>query len=425
MFIIDIFKATTDLFFEMSPYLILGLFFVALLNFFFNKEMILKYVGANNIWSVIIAAMFGVPLPLCSCGVIPTSVFMAKNGASNGAVVAFLISTPQTGIDSIIATYGMLGPIFAIFRPIAALFMGIFGGLIVRYLPEDKKKIDTTKIIETEEINLNKDNTKKFTYSKAKQSLKYAYFEFLDDISSQFIVGLFIAGLITFLIPEDFFAGSGLIRGIPGMLILAAIGIPMYVCATASIPIAISLMLKGFSPGAAFVFLSSGPSTNAASLSIIIKVLGKKIAFIFVGVITVFSIFFGLLLDKIFEFANISPVDSFKHIHSHNMNENDEFMLIISIIFFILILLSLYRKFIKDRLINKELKMENQIATKIKVEGMTCNHCVMNVQRAVSGSNGVTKVNVNLSENAAYVEGDFILAEVVNAIEGVGYKVVN
>lgn len=283
-----ILSATVDMFLEMAPYLLLGLFFVGILHLFFTKELIVRHVGANNFSSVLKAALLGVPLPLCSCGVIPSAVFMAKNGASRGAVISFLISTPQTGIDSIIATYGMLGWVFAIFRPIAAFIMGIIGGISALIFIKDDRVSMTTQKLAIERINstdgidddgcgLPEIDHKKLTIKqKARTMFRYSFVEFLDDISGQFFVGLIISGLIAYFIPAEFFANTSISNGLPGMLLMILIGIPMYVCATASIPIAVTLMMKGFSPGVAFAFLAAGPATNAASLSILIKALGKK-----------------------------------------------------------------------------------------------------------------------------------------------------
>lgn len=417
MFIIDILKVSVQLFFEMAPYLMFGLVFVGLLNLFMTKEIVTKHIGKNNFLSILKAALFGVPLPLCSCGVIPSAVYMSKNGASKPATVSFLISTPQTGIDSIIATYGMLGPIFAIFRPIAAFIMGIAGGLATKSF--DKSAIEQQP--KTMDFPLFTPKEKKDSKYYFQKGIIYPFVEFLDDISSQFLVGLLIAGLITYLIPEDFFAGSILGNGILGMLLMVAIGIPMYVCATASIPIAISLMMKGFSPGVAFVFLAAGPATNAASLTVLLNTLGKKTTFIFVGSISLLAILFGLILDRIFIWGNLNPHLYMSHNHQHGLAGFGILEYSIGGIFLILILMSVYRKFFSKYFIKKDEKMDSQ--TKVLIDGMTCNHCVMNVRNAIN-STGVESVDVNLNENAAYITGNFDAEKIKNAVENIGYKFV-
>jgi hypothetical protein len=432
MFIIDILKETGILFLEMAPYLMLGLFFVGLMNLFFNKDLIIKYLGKDNFWSVLKAAIFGIPLPLCSCGVIPSAVYMSKNGASKSSVVSFLIATPQTGIDSIIATYGMLGWIFAIFRPFAALFMGVIGGTVVGLLSKKQDAINDFSEYKTQnnpascsdkcsdtdnsksELNTSKDN-------KFKTFFNYSFVEFLDDISVQFVIGLLISGLIAYLIPDKFFEGTSVNNGILGMLLMIAIGVPMYICATASIPIAVTLMMKGFSPGVAFVFLAVGPATNAASLTILSNVLGKKITAIYVIMISVTAILFGLLLDQIFVWMDVDNHQFMSHIHNHGGLLSVELQWFIGAVFMALLLASLYRKLILSKIKSKVKKMDS---TTIKISGMSCNHCVANVKKVVAKIQGVTEVDVNLEQGEAYIKGKFDLSSVESAIIDEGYKVV-
>jgi len=432
MFLIEILEETLLLFLEMAPYIMLGLLFVGLLNLFFNKDLIVKHVGKNNFMSVLKAALFGIPLPLCSCGVVPSAVYMSKNGASKGAVVSFLIATPQTGIDSMIATYGMLGWVFAIFRPIAALIMGIAGGTVVRFIrsENDSRTISFQEYKPAEnkfdncecEDDCDDDCDCKIEkqQSKFKTFFQYSFVEFLDDISVQFVIGLFISGLIAYFIPDNFFSGSFLNNGIAGMLLMVLVGVPMYVCATASIPIAVTLMMKGFSPGVAFVFLAAGPATNAASFTIIMNVLGKKIAVTYVAIISVTAIIFGLLLDKIFEYFNLNVHSVMNHTHNHSDMLSAEFKWFVGAIFFTLLAASFYRKFISSKIKRKEKSVE---ATTIKIEGMSCNHCVMNVKKAISEVEGVSEVEVNLAQGEAYIKGNFDLSKICTAIIDVGYNV--
>jgi len=419
--ILAILNEAAKIFADMAPYLLLGIVFAGLLNIFFNKDMVAHQIGKNNLASVFKAALLGVPLPLCSCGVIPSAVYLSKSGASKGSVVSFLISTPQTGIDSIVATYGMLGWVFAIFRPIAALAMGIAGGAVIKFFDKEKN----IKLIDKQFIPNAATAEPSGIKQKIRTAARYSFVEFLDDISSQFIVGVFIACLISFLIPDDFFQKSAINSGIAGMALMVLVGIPMYVCATASIPIAITLMMKGFSPGVAFVFLATGPATNAASLAIIIKMLGKKTTALYLAVIIISSIALGYLLDEIMALTGWNPI-AFAQQHNHS----DGFFPLwlnntIAVIFFILILMSFYRKYIKNRFKSKEATILPINTIKINVEGMTCNHCAANVERAALSNNGVKSAKVNLSEKAVYLEGDFDISSVRLAIENIGYKTVD
>lgn len=425
MVIIGILEEIYHLFLEMAPYLMIGLIFVGILHIFFSKELIVKQIGKNNISSVLKSAIFGIPLPLCSCGVIPSSVYMARNGASKPSVISFLISTPQTGIDSIIATYGMMGWVFAIYRPIAALFMGLFGGLISIFVGKSNNGHSSIepKTNIPENIDIDTFQQSNDFKNKLKKMAKYAFVEFLDDISVQFLIGLVIAGLISYFIPDDFFRDSTINSGFLGMLLMILISAPMYVCATASIPIAVSLLMKGFSPGVAFVFLAVGPATNAASFAIILKVLGKKLALAYLFSIIISAIIFGYILDFIFNYFKIDQTLILSHIHHHNEDSVNILFLTLSIIFFILLIASYYRK-ISEKFINKKEFVMDKSDRILKIEGMTCNHCVMNVEKAIKSVNGVEKVEISLNEKIAKINGDFDIEEVKKNIESVGYRVV-
>jgi uncharacterized protein len=402
---------------SITPYLFLGLVFAGLLHVVFKKDFVAKHLGKNNFFSVIKAAILGVPLPLCSCGVIPTAIFLRKKKASKGATMSFLISTPQTGVDSIIATYGMMGPIFAIFRPIAAFVTGIVGGLVTNFVDKkdeevvqeenDKFECDTCEVEEPHSHT---------GLERIMAGLKYAFVDFLDDITIQLIVGIVIAGFISFLIPDNFFADFGG-EGFVGMLMMIVVGIPLYVCATASIPIAVSLILKGISPGAAFVFLVVGPATNAATIALISKTLGKKLIAIYLTVISVFAILGGYLLNYIFDIFGDSKMMLMDH-----YKEISLFSKLLIAVFSILMFLSIYRK-IHNKFKKPELGGEMPYKTFL-VEGMTCNHCAANVKNSLSNLDGVKDVQVNLAKKNVVVDGEYDQADIKSAIEKAGYKVV-
>lgn len=277
---------------EMSPYLLFGFFMAGLLSVLISPAMVERHLGGRGVWPVVKASLFGVPLPLCSCGVIPVTMSLHKHGASRASAVSFLLSTPQTGVDSILVTYSLLGPVFAIFRPVAAFVTGIVGGALVNLF--DKTPLQTT--------NNNKKNCTDECCRPASKigkiwnGFRYGFITLPRDIAGALVVGLVIAAFITALVPDDFFAEI-LPSGFLAMLIMMAIGIPVYVCASASVPIAAAMMLKGLSPGAAFVFLVTGPATNAASIVIIWKILGRRTAIIYLLTVAVCALAGGLLLD--------------------------------------------------------------------------------------------------------------------------------
>lgn len=410
-------------FVEMSPYILLGISFVAILDLFVSKAFVLNQVSKNNFGSIVKTAIFGIPLPLCSCGVIPTSVYLEKSGASKPSVVSFLISTPQTGIDSIIATYGMLGPVFAIFRPLAAFVMGVIGGLVTLFFQKnDHKNFEKITNINFSEIEV--ENKNATLTQKAKKSLHYAFIEFIDDISLQFLTGLIVAGAIAYFVPDDFFSEVFKGNEILGQILVVIFAVPMYVCATASIPVAMTLMMKGFSPAIAYVFLVAGPVTNAASMTILSKVLGRKLLVIYVFVVIILSIVFGQLLNWIFLATGIDPHMQMKHLHLHMHDASFSFWdYLFAFVFLILLLVSYYRKVFGKI---KGVMMHEQKAKSgvYKIEGMTCNHCAMNVEKAIRSVSGVTNVEVNLSAGLAKIDGTFSTVEIKNAVEAIGYKFV-
>ena len=277
---------------EMSPYLLLGFGFAGLLHVFVPAQVYHRYLSKNDFRSVLWAAMIGVPLPLCSCGVIPTAMSLRKEGASKGATTSFLIATPQTGVDSILATASLLGIPFAIIRPIAALVTALFGGQLVNWATKN----ESLETLGT--LGHGSDERPKGFWNKIKEALKYGYFEMMQDIGKWLMIGLVVAGLITVFVPDDFFLFFN-DKPLLTMLMVLAVSVPMYVCATGSIPIAAALMLKGLSPGAALVLLMAGPACNMASIMVIGKVLEKKTMWVYLFSIILGAITFGLLIDLV------------------------------------------------------------------------------------------------------------------------------
>ncbi len=237
---------------EMAPYLLLGFLIAGLLHVLVPKGFYRKYLSRDNKWAVLWAALLGVPLPLCSCGVIPTAIGLRKENASKGAVASFLIATPQTGIDSILATFSLLGLGFAIVRPVAALITGVCGGLLVnRFAGEEEASSDSSSSCSVESG---------FWLVRV---LRYAFVDLLQDIGGRLVIGLLLAALIQVVVPEGFFLRFGNYPLLQ-MLVILVVAIPMYICSTGSIPVAAALMMKGLSPGAALVMLMAGPAVNLA-----------------------------------------------------------------------------------------------------------------------------------------------------------------
>jgi len=284
-------KGFWDTLAEMSPYLLFGFFVAGVLSVFISAELVERHLGGRGIWPLLKASAFGVPLPLCSCGVIPVSMSLRKHGASKGATISFLLSTPQTGVDSILVTLSLLGPVYAIFRPVAALVTGLIGGGLVQL--SDPQPADAIQPECTDACCSEKEKKPKIV-----RALEHGFITLPADIGKAMLVGLVIAAVISAVVPDDFFAPL-LGGGILAMVIMMALGIPVYVCATASVPVAAALIAKGVSPGVAMVFLMTGPATNAAAFMTIWSVLGKKTAITYIITVAGAAIAAGLLLDRI------------------------------------------------------------------------------------------------------------------------------
>jgi len=309
--IVEFFKALLDLSNAMAPYILFGLAFAGVLHELVPETLVTKHLGKESVSSVIKSTIFGIPLPVCSCGVIPLATSIKKSGASKGATLSFLISTPITGVDSILATYGMFGWVFTLYRAFTSMIIAMVAGILTNIF--DKEEVSKWKATAVEEetapsccsssCSSETQEKKKFSFTKA---MKYAFVTLLGDIAKPLLWGLLLGALITIAIPSNL---SEILIEYSWLsyVIAILIAVPMYVCATASLPIAAALMLSGVSAGAAFVFLSAGPATNTVTIGVVKKMLGTRSLYIYLGSIIIGSIVFGLGLDYIFDISNINP----------------------------------------------------------------------------------------------------------------------
>ena len=278
---------------EMSPYLLFGFLVAGFISVFLSAATVERHLGARRFGSIVKASLFGIPLPLCSCGVIPVAMGLRKHGAGKGASVSFLLSTPQTGVDSIAVTYSLLGPVMAIFRPVTTFLTGVLGGSLVEVFDKEDSLKESERCHDS---CCSAGTSHKKVKFKLVHALEYGFFVLPRSIGGAMLVGLLIAALISAFVPATFFTDT-IGPGWPMMLLMMVVGIPMYVCSTASVPIAAALILKGVSPGAVIVFLMTGPATNAAALATIWKVLGSKSTLIYLGTVIGCALGFGFLLD--------------------------------------------------------------------------------------------------------------------------------
>ncbi|MBU1105119.1 MAG: permease [Candidatus Riflebacteria bacterium] len=396
---------------QMAPYLILGFLISGVLSVMISPRWVEKHLGGGKYSSIIKATLLGVPLPLCSCGVIPVAASLRKHGANKGATTAFLISTPQTGADSILATYGLLGPFFAWFRPLAALITGIIGGLLVSAIDEDPPlKREGSHELPDEKLTLTQ---------KIVSALNYGFIMLPGEIARALVVGIVIAGLISTFISADF-VGQYIGNYYLTMLLMLALGIPIYVCSTSSIPIALGFMHMGVTPGAAFVFLISGPATNAAAISVVFKVLGRTSAIIYIATILIGSLAGGFVFDYLNQTLAINDLPAMQPMCHATLSLTESASAVFMIV---ILLLSWYKTrhiaaccgscHASEATPNPDLI--------INIEGMSCGNCVLAVQRAILEIDGVTDATVLLSEKRADIFGKCSSEAILQTINDLGY----
>lgn len=397
----------------MSPYLLLGFFIAGLLHAFVPSTIYSRYLAGTGLKPVVTAAAFGIPLPLCSCGVLPTAVALRRSGASRAASTSFLIATPQTGVDSIAATYSMMGLPFAILRPVAALVTSLFGGLAVGHW-ERKGALDDVH----ESANYEFSELPQGFWNKVKETLKYGFFDMMQSIGRWLLIGLVVATLITVLLPDDFFSTYAR-WPLLNMFIIVLVAVPMYVCATGSIPIAAALMLKGMSPGCALVLLMAGPAANVASMFVVNNAFGRKATVVYLLSIIGGAIGFGMLVDYwpgLREvFVNALPC----HAMHHGMHGASWFNTLCSIFLLGMIVAALGAKYWKSYQIKRN---KTTTMKEFKVKGMMCVHCKANVEKGLAALPGVEKVTVDLAKGTALVEGSVPDQLIIDCIEDLGYQ---
>ena len=399
----------------MSPYLLLGFLIAGVLHAFVPSSIYSRYLSGTGWRPVVTAALFGIPLPLCSCGVLPTAVSLRRSGASRAASTSFLIATPQTGVDSIAATYSMMGLPFAVLRPLAALVTALYGGLAVGAL-ERHGKLPEDAGNEQYEFS----NVTGGLASRMAEALRYGFFEMMQNIGRWLVLGLVIATLITVLVPDEFFQTYAR-WPLLNMVVILLIAVPMYVCATGSIPIAAALMLKGLSPGCALVLLMAGPAANLASMLVISQSFGRKATVAYLVSIIAGAMGFGLLVDywpgmrETFVAAMPHHTEAMAHaMHAGWLNW------VCSVALVVMLVVANVAKYWKSH----QLKNDNKTMQKkeFKVRGMMCNHCKAAVEKGLATVAGVTSVTVDLAQGIAYVEGTVSDEDIRAKVVELGYE---
>lgn len=409
----NILQSSFELLLDMAPYLLFGFLFAGILHEFISTEKIAAHLGKKRISSVLKSALFGIPLPLCSCGVIPPTMTLKKAGASRGSVVSFLIATPTTGVDSMLATYALLGPFFALYRVIASFIAGIFSGILTNLTDNSNEnmKPDIANEIKNNQTGL---------FERGLRVLHYAFFDLLSEIGKWLVIGILIGGLITFIIPDSFFSET-LTPGWQTLLIMLIISVPLYVCATGSIPIAAALMLKGLNPGAAFVFLLAGPATNSVSITVVSRFLGKRTTIVYLISLILSSLALGFILDVLWRSYDLNLAVS-RHMHDQLL---PNWLTLGSAILLVgLLIVNMIRALRKSDSIN-EIESDVQNQTVFSVPDMSCNNCVATVEKAISNLEGVETYKVNLSKKRVTVRHTKSVddKDLYQAVEDAGYRV--
>lgn len=395
---------------SMSPYILLGFLIAGVLHAFVSQRAMSRHLSGSGPLACIKAALIGVPLPLCSCGVLPTAIAMRRSGASKASTTSFLIATPQTGVDSIAATWSLLGPAFAIVRPVAALITSIAGGTAVgrteRTLPDAE---------EATSCHLPEAEVKKSFLKRSADAVRYGFVDLVGSIGSWLVAGLVIAALITVYVPDDFFEILGH-KPLMSMIAVLVIAVPMYVCATGSIPIAMSLVLKGLSPGTAFVLLMAGPAVNFASLTLISREMGRRAAMVYISSIVIGALAFGLAIDYLLP-AQWFALPHAAAAHVHHAAGAGWFQLVCSAVLVTLLAVALVKSFIT----NHKHQTINDMTKTYTIKGMNCQHCRAAVAKSIEGVEGVEKVDVNLLTGIATVDGTYSPEAVVEAVRAAGF----
>ncbi len=389
---------------EMSPYLLLGFLFAGLLHVFVPQRVYAQYLGRPDFRSTLLATLFGIPLPLCSCGVLPTAMSLHNEGASKGATTSFLIATPQTGVDSIMATYSLMGLPFAIVRPVAAIVTALVGGNAMNL-------IDRTQPTAQKACADDCDCHSQPQGGKLFGALRYAFIDMFQSIGKWLAIGLLLAGLITVAVPDGFFERH-LNSPLESMLFVLLLSIPMYLCATGSIPVAAALMLKGLSPGTALVLLMAGPATSMESIVTIRKIMGSKPLAVYLATIIAGAVGFGLAIDYLLPAEWFVP----QAVIAAPCHSADDFTLpqiLCSLLFVGLTVNGLIPRRAKQP--------ESPQAVHYQASGIECAHCKQTVETALLKLDGVRSVTVDISTNVVSVEGDVAEADIKRTIEGIGF----
>jgi uncharacterized membrane protein YraQ (UPF0718 family) len=393
--------AILNIWLELSPWLLLGAVAAGLLHVLVPAAWMQKHLSGRM--GVLKAVLIGVPLPLCSCGVIPVGLGLRKSGASHGAAVGFLISTPQTGVDSILVSASFLGWPFAFLKVVVALVTGLLGGWVAD-LP-GKSELDTTSSDLLPQIHQR---------NRWKEFLEHSSM-LIQSIWGWLVIGVIVSAAISWLVPEKSLADIPALNGFSALLVTLLISLPLYICATASVPIAAALIAGGLPPGAALVFLMAGPATNVATLGAVYRALGARSLLVYLISIVSGSLLAGLAFNQLLV-INVSHVHAHEHLTGWWRIASAIVLAGIIVRFAFQDAAHWFRKW-------SATTAAVGPALTVSVAGMTCNGCAAKLERALQATSHVQSARVSFEEGKAVVQGTASLDEVRATVASAGFRV--
>ena len=314
-FLLEVLRQFAWAFARSAPYLLLGLLAAGALRVFIPDELLLRLLGGSRRRGVVTASLLGIPLPICSCGIVPVSVALRRKGAGRGPTMAFLVSTPETGVDSVALTLGLMGPVMAVFRPLVALITSLVGGLLVQAsddehgdaegdLGEDPADEGAACCGEADEGDRRDEGDEgeddaPFVDGRLRSMLRYGFVDLLGEMAVWLLVGLLLTAVVGAALPAGALEGGALGSGVASMLLMVLVGLPIYMCASGSTPLGAALVAKGLNPGAALVFLLVGPTTNLATITLVRRFHGDRFVKIYIATVVACALVGGVALNAL------------------------------------------------------------------------------------------------------------------------------
>lgn len=411
-------EAIWNILLELAPWLLIGVAIAGALHVLLPDDFLRRHLSGR--WGVLKAAALGVPLPLCSCSVIPLGLSLRQQGASRGAVLAFLISTPQTGVDSIMVSAGMLGLPFALFKMASAFLIGLAGGVVADALVEPDSRAGLALPI----------------YEAPRRTSRWTRFSehalmLLRTIWRWMAIGVVVSAAITYFLPADALARLGAGGGLWAMLLALVVGMPLYVCAIASVPVAAALVHGGLPASAALVFLIAGPATNVATMGAVYRGLGRRAFTAYMATIAVGSLLAGWMFQSVLQLESLHRLG-----HDHGGHHAATPWAVGSAVALVLLLAGFAVDDLRRGLPSlargrrsappsaAQARIAESFPIEVGVSGMTCQNCVSRLQHTLSRAEGVSAVSVSLHPGRAVVQGDITRQRVQEIIEGAGFQAV-